>query len=167
MNSQGAGGSRDDDKNVGSSTSNGSSIKKLSEFVAECQNDLADGNMFAIYPLNDCPHLDMINDVPVQGINIKDPCQECSNTSENWICLICFTVHCARNINQHASIHAEDKAHPLTLSFTDLSVWCYGCDAYIDNPKLYNAKNSAYKNKFNSELPWTYGEQLISLENNS
>lgn len=29
--------------------------------------------------------------------------------------------------------HAEEAAHPLTLSITDLSVWCYGCEAYIDN----------------------------------
>lgn len=30
--------------------------------------------------------------------------------------------------------HGENAAHPLCLSFSDLSVWCYGCEAYIDNP---------------------------------
>ena len=30
-------------------------------------------------------------------------------------------------------IHANENAHPLALSFSDLSVWCYACEAYIDN----------------------------------
>lgn len=29
--------------------------------------------------------------------------------------------------------HNQDSNHPLALSFTDLSVWCYACEAYIDN----------------------------------
>ena len=30
-------------------------------------------------------------------------------------------------------IHGVETSHPLTLSFSDLSVWCYQCEAYIDN----------------------------------
>lgn len=155
MSSEDAGGSRD---NAG-----GSSVKKIGDFLSECQQDLADEKMFAIYPLKNCPHLELMGDVLAKEINVKDPCNECSSTAENWICLVCFTVHCARNINQHASIHSQHTGHPLTLSFTDLSVWCYGCDAYVDNPRLYDVKNSAYKNKFNCELPWTYEEPRVTM----
>jgi hypothetical protein len=30
-------------------------------------------------------------------------------------------------------LHGHGMSHPLTLSFYDLSVWCYACEAYIDN----------------------------------
>ncbi|KAK0180458.1 hypothetical protein PV327_006097 [Microctonus hyperodae] len=112
--------------------------------------------MFAIIPLADCPHLKLINDVPSNGINIHTPCSECNSKIENWICLHCYTVNCARNINQHAIIHGHSMEHYLTLSFVDLSVWCYGCEAYIDNPRLHAAKSAVYKSKFNEELPWAY-----------
>lgn len=138
--------------------------------------------MFAVVPLRDCPHLGTVQDVPPNGINVRDPCQECGSTAENWICLRCYTVHCARNVNQHAVTHGQIAEHPMTLSFSDLSVWCYGCEAYIDNPvivvflifekrscfftrlffilfffqRLFAARNSAHLSKFNHELPWTY-----------
>jgi histone deacetylase 6 len=50
--------------------------------------------------------------------------------------------------------HNLTENHPLTLSFTDLSVWCYACEAYIDNPRLYLYKNLAHIDKFNEEIPW-------------
>lgn len=99
---------------------------------------LVDGDMFAVIPLRECPHLDSVKDVPVSGIDIYSPCIECESNVENWICLRCYTVHCARSINQHGLIHAEEMEHPLALSFSDLSVWCYKCEAYIDNVVSYN-----------------------------
>lgn len=30
-------------------------------------------------------------------------------------------------------MHGVVSSHPLVLSFSDLSVWCYPCEAYIDN----------------------------------
>jgi len=95
---------------------------------------LTAGEMFAVMPLRDCPHLFTVNEVPPGGIDVTAPCMECASTAENWICLQCYTVHCARNVNQHAMQHAEECEHPITLSFSDISVWCYGCEAYIDNP---------------------------------
>ncbi|XP_008555902.1 histone deacetylase 6 isoform X1 [Microplitis demolitor] len=124
---------------------------------------LVDSLMFAIIPLSDCPHLELIADVPPQGIDINSPCKECNSTAENWICLHCYSVNCARNINQHAILHGQNEDHPMTLSFTDLSVWCYGCEAYVDNPRLHAAKSAAYLNKFNEELPWTYDEPRIEM----
>lgn len=90
--------------------------------------------MFAVMPLKNCPHISTVNEVPANGIDITTPCSECASTVENWICLQCYTVNCARSINQHAVQHAEESDHPITLSFTDISVWCYDCGAYIDNP---------------------------------
>ena len=29
--------------------------------------------------------------------------------------------------------HNQETHHPLSLSFADLSVWCYSCDDYIHN----------------------------------
>lgn len=90
--------------------------------------------MFAVIPLLDCPHVDTVNDVPPNGIDVASPCAECGSTAENWICLQCYTVHCARYVNQHAMQHAEEHEHPIALSFTDISVWCYGCESYINHP---------------------------------
>lgn len=90
--------------------------------------------MFAVVPLRDCPHLESVNKVPDTGIDAKAPCQECESTVENWICLTCYSIHCARSINKHAVEHEQSTTHPLALSFSDLSVWCYRCESYIDNP---------------------------------
>ncbi|XP_075221474.1 histone deacetylase 6 isoform X2 [Lycorma delicatula] len=65
-------------------------------------------------------------------------------------------VHCGRFINGHMVEHGEAAAHPLSLSFSDLSVWCYGCEAYIDNPILHSAKNALHISKFGTEIPWSY-----------
>ena len=42
-------------------------------------------------------------------------------------------VHCSRYVNQHMVHHNQETHHPLSLSFADLSVWCYSCDDYIHN----------------------------------
>lgn len=41
---------------------------------------------------------------------------------------------CGRYIKGHMKLHSEQHTHPLVLSFSDLSVWCYGCESYIDAP---------------------------------
>ncbi|XP_025261717.1 histone deacetylase 6 isoform X2 [Camponotus floridanus] len=133
----------------------------LLEYLSDNLQALTAGEMFAVVPLRDCPHLFTVNEVPPSGIDVTLPCMECASTAENWICLQCYTVHCARSINQHAMQHAEECEHPITLSFSDISVWCYGCEAYIDNPRLYAARNAAHQSKFNEELPWTYNENDI------
>ncbi|KAL6254921.1 hypothetical protein P5V15_014263 [Pogonomyrmex californicus] len=134
----------------------------LSEYLSDNLQALTAGEMFAIVPLQDCPHLFMVNDVPQSGIDVTLPCTECSSTIENWICLQCYTVHCARSVNQHAMQHADENEHPIALSFSDISVWCYGCEAYIDNVRLYAARNAVHQSKFNEELPWTYSENNIN-----
>ncbi|XP_012259593.2 histone deacetylase 6 isoform X2 [Athalia rosae] len=140
----------------------GNSPNNLMQYLADNMQALVDGEMFAIIPLRDCPHLPTVAEVPPGGIDVRSPCQECGSTVENWICLQCYTVHCARNINEHAVTHNQETEHPMTLSFSDLSVWCYGCDAYIDNPRLYAAKNAAHRSKFNQDLAWTYDSTQTS-----
>lgn len=134
----------------------GACKQNLTDYLSDNFHLLNNGEMFAIIPLNDCPHLQSIGPVPATGIDINAPCDDCKSTIENWICLHCYKIYCARSINQHAIIHGQNFEHPLTLSFTDLSVWCYCCEAYIDNPRLHSAKSAAYRGKFNEELPWTY-----------
>ena len=75
--------------------------------------------------------------------------------------MICFKTQCARIVNQHGLIHNQSTDHPLTLSFTDLSVWCYKCENYIDNPILHKYKNLAHRSKFGEELVWSYGNQFV------
>ena len=49
--------------------------------------------------------------------------------------------------------HFEKTNHSMTLSFSDLSTWCYTCDAYVDNIVLNDVKNSASASKFgNAEV---------------
>jgi histone deacetylase 6 len=60
--------------------------------------------------------------------------------------------------------HNLDKDHPLTLSFADLSVWCYQCEAYIDNPALYKFKNLAHIDKFNEEIPWSMSQMDTTIQ---
>ena len=63
-------------------------------------------------------------------------------------------------VNQHGLLHNQTTDHPLTLSFTDLSVLCYKCENYIDNPILHKYKNLAHISKFGEELVWSYGNDL-------
>lgn len=169
---QTAGGSENNTAGSTSGTSNNNSGQNegeliraaastnLSDYLSNHFQALVDGEMFAVIPLRDCPHLDTVRDLPASGIDVHVPCQECGSTAENWICLQCYTVHCARNVNQHAVEHEQVSHHPMTLSFTDLSVWCYGCEAYIDNPRLYAARNAVHRSKFNEDLPWTYSSPI-------
>ena len=65
-----------------------------------------------------------------------------------------------RYVNGHQVEHYSQSCHPLALSFSDLSVWCFDCDSYVDNQVLYKVKNLAHKDKFNGEemLKPDYGQ---------
>ncbi|XP_071441750.1 histone deacetylase 6 [Hetaerina americana] len=108
---------------------------------------------YAVVPLTDCPHLSEVMDLPKGGIDFRAPCEQCSSHEENWVCLTCYAVLCGRYIKEHMMYHGLETSHPLTLGISDLSVWCYGCEAYIDNPVLYDAKNSIHRSKFGYNMP--------------
>ncbi|XP_069687064.1 histone deacetylase 6 isoform X1 [Periplaneta americana] len=140
----------------------GEGRQTLVDYLAGNMDMLLAGEMFAVVPLRSCPHLSSVQPVPNCGIDHKGPCIECGSTQENWVCLVCYTIHCGRYINEHMMIHGYEVSHPLTLSFSDLSVWCYVCEAYIDNQVLYSAKNAVHRSKFGEDLPWSYGDTSSS-----
>ena len=71
------------------------------------------------------------------------------------ICLVCREVFCSRYVNEHMVGHNSTSGHQLAISMADLSVWCYACDYYVDNAKLFPAKNALHKSKFGEEMPQT------------
>ncbi|KAL7398766.1 hypothetical protein ABVT39_014861 [Epinephelus coioides] len=119
------------------------------ELISGGQTD----TLFVVDPLPWCPHLDAVKPLPPSGIDIFQPCQECGSDAENWTCLTCYQVLCGRYVNEHMVNHGVVSEHPLVLSFSDLSVWCYLCEAYIHNQILFEAKNAAHCAKFGEEIP--------------
>lgn len=113
-----------------------------------------DSNIFytavAVVPLTYCEHLELIrnqqNDPKM--FDAFKPCMKCNDTSENWICLICNRTYCSRFVKGHMAEHYDETRHPMVLSFSDISVWCYECDSYVHNPILDNVKLLAYNSKF-------------------
>lgn len=60
--------------------------------------------------------------------------------------------------------HEHEPGHALALSYSDLSVWCFKCENYIDNPILFKYKNLAHRDKFGEDMVWCYDTQPILLE---
>ena len=48
--------------------------------------------MFAVETLSSCDHLKEVGPLPERGLNCEDPCDDCQNKGENWVCLICYKV---------------------------------------------------------------------------
>lgn len=57
-------------------------------------------------------------------------------------------VFCSRYVNFHMLTHANETRHPVALSWSDLSVWCYSCDSYISSPLLEPLLDAAVLTKF-------------------
>ncbi|KAK9505138.1 hypothetical protein O3M35_009261 [Rhynocoris fuscipes] len=149
--------------NSSQSSSEASNRPTLRQFLSDNLQALVNEEMFAVVPKRTCPHLPLVEPIPKTGINVQTPCSVCNDPKENWICLICYTVQCGRYINEHMMMHNAESGHPLVLSFSDLSVWCYPCQSYIDNQVLYEAKNAAHLSKFGTELAWSYGTVQVNL----
>ncbi|XP_070298175.1 histone deacetylase 6-like [Salvelinus sp. IW2-2015] len=114
-----------------------SGYSKEPVFELFCGNQDVDGStMYVVDPLSWCPHLDSVTPVPAGGIDVFRPCEDCGSDAENWICLCCYKVYCGRYVNQHMLTHGVVSEHRLVLSFADLSVWCYSCQAYVHNQKF-------------------------------
>ncbi|KAM9828612.1 histone deacetylase 6 isoform X2 [Syngnathus typhle] len=109
-------------------------------------------SMYVVDPLSWCPHLDAVKPLPPSGIDVFLPCQDCASEAENWICLTCYKVACGRYVNEHMLTHGAMSNHPVVLSFCDLSVWCYACEAYVHNQAVFEAKNAAHSSKFGEEI---------------
>lgn len=62
-------------------------------------------------------------------------------------------------------MHSLETTHPLALSFSDLSVWCYLCEAYVDNSKLHVFKNLLHRHKFGEDMVWSYPDTKCNNNN--
>ncbi|RXM33907.1 Histone deacetylase 6 [Acipenser ruthenus] len=133
------------------STPGKTEVVELKESAGKMES--TEGTMFAVEPLPWCPHLETVNPLPAAGLDVFGPCRDCGSGAENWVCLVCYQVHCGRYVNQHMMEHRQSSAHMLVLSFSDLSVWCYGCEAYVHHQVLHDAKNAAHRIKFGENMP--------------
>nr|CAG4709546.1 unnamed protein product [Naegleria fowleri] len=117
-----------------------------------------EGVGFAVEPLRNCPHFSDPNcfNMPYQDrkalktlfstimTKLEDsntdtasaPCSVCGDRAENWFCLQCHSVCCSRYRKAHMMNHFESTHHPMVLSLADLSIYCYECDAYVENPEM-------------------------------
>ena len=117
----------------------------LAEYLSLPENQGAN----LVVPLTWCPHLETVTkDFDEALFDVKRKCENCDNVGENWICLVCHRVFCSRYVQEHSLFHSLESEHVVTLSFSDISVWCYACNDYIDNDSLYQMKNALHKNKF-------------------
>lgn len=80
----------------------------------------------------------------------------CSNVSENWLCLTCKKIFCGRWAKRHMVQHRESHGHAIAMGLSDLSFWCYECDAYLDVasfPTLHPIYSAYHKLKFGTSPP--------------
>ncbi|KAM4737526.1 histone deacetylase 6 isoform 2-T3 [Anableps anableps] len=118
-----------------------------------CSTEMGGDTLYVVDPLPWCPHLDAVKPLPPSGIDVFQPCSDCGSDAENWICLTCYQVCCGRYVNEHMVTHGAVLEHPVVLSFSDLSVWCYLCESYVHHQVLFEAKNAAHFAKFGEEVP--------------
>ena len=89
-----------------------------------------------------CPHLDDALATPlVDGLHLPPTsswgrCAEGCATKENWVCLADGSVRCSRYVNKHSLKYHESSGHATFISLSDLSIWCFLCDAYVTHPRL-------------------------------
>ncbi|CAM8945021.1 unnamed protein product [Rhodiola kirilowii] len=79
-----------------------------------------------------CDHLGSLSPDLAHIPTPNSHCFRCQHPDENWLCLCCKDVLCSRFVNKHMVEHNQETSHCLALSFSDLSVWCYSCEAYLD-----------------------------------
>ncbi|GMN37859.1 hypothetical protein TIFTF001_007159 [Ficus carica] len=62
-----------------------------------------------------------------------------------------------RFVNKHMLNHYHTRTHCLALSYSDLSVWCFSCDAYLDAQVIQQLRpvyETAYILKFGEAPPF-------------
>ena len=101
--------------------------------------------------LKRCPHLDYLEEPLAEPSTLRfgQPCADGCPCGENWICLFCAGTRCSRYVKGHCLAHWKETAavaersltvaeaaqgkqalgHHLAISLSDLSVWCYACEA--------------------------------------
>ncbi|KAJ7967558.1 Histone deacetylase 6 [Quillaja saponaria] len=103
-----------------------------------------------------CDHLASLSSDLAHIPTPDTPCNRCQHPQENWLCLCCKEVLCSRFVNKHMLQHYQQINHCVALSYSDLSVWCFSCDAYLDGqviPQLRPVYELAYILKFGEAPP--------------
>ncbi|KAH7652489.1 Histone deacetylase family protein [Dioscorea alata] len=117
-----------------------------------------------------CDHLSSLSSDLSHIPPPDSPCSRCHHPAENWVCLSCKDVLCSRFINKHMVGHHQETGHCLALSFSDLSVWCFACEAYLDVQKIWQLRavyETAHLLKFGQRPPFIAIEleQLTNTQN--
>ncbi|KAJ6310424.1 hypothetical protein OIU76_015197 [Salix suchowensis] len=103
-----------------------------------------------------CDHLASLSSDLAQIPTPDTPCNRCQHPTENWLCLSCKDVLCSRFVNKHMLQHSQQINHCLALSYSDLSVWCFACDSYLDAQVIMQLRpvyETAYILKFGEAPP--------------
>lgn len=113
-----------------------------------------------------CDHLAAALSSDLTHIPAPDThCSRCHHPNENWLCLCCKDVLCSRFINRHMLEHyQETTTHCVALSYSDLSVWCFSCDAYLDAQVILPLRpvyETAYLLKFGEAPPLRSVEYVV------
>ncbi|KAH3755982.1 histone deacetylase 6 [Pelomyxa schiedti] len=97
---------------------------------------------FAVTPKLNCPHVTTAyrQDQRPATLCFTDPCASCGDRSENWVCATCFSHNCSRYVAGHAADHYDRTNHPVAVSLSDASFWCYECESYIEHPSLVSMR---------------------------
>lgn len=114
--------------------------------------------------LTHCDHLGSLSSDLAHIPTPDTPCFSCQNPSENWLCLSCKDVLCSRFVNKHMLEHYQQKKHCLALSFSDLSVWCFCCEAYLDAQVISELRpvyETAYILKFGEAPPFRTVDDVL------
>eukprot|EP00971_Amphidinium_carterae_P211351 4193524-Amphidinium_carterae.1 len=109
--------------------------------------------------LKHCHHVDDLGFqklIKRADVQYGQPCKHGCNGTENWLCLLCAGTRCGRYAKKHSLAHFEETkreeeatitmaqaasgqeaiGHCLVLSLSDLSVWCYMCQSYVEHETL-------------------------------
>ncbi|EPS71078.1 hypothetical protein M569_03681, partial [Genlisea aurea] len=105
-----------------------------------------------------CDHLSTLSSDLIHIPPPDTPCARCEDPRENWLCLSCNRVFCSRFVNKHMLEHHQlHRPHTIALSYRDLSVWCFTCEAYLDArviPSLRPAYETVHVMKFGTAPPF-------------
>ncbi|KAI9124326.1 hypothetical protein K1719_005626 [Acacia pycnantha] len=135
---------------------NASSSSRL-EGILEEEYDLIHGYESSwVEARTSCYHLGSLAADHTHIPTPETPCKSCQHPSGNWMCLSCKDVLCGRYVNRHMLRHHQRTSHSVALSLSDLSVWCYSCESFLDAqviPRLRAVHEMASMLKLREALP--------------
>ncbi|XP_059652544.1 uncharacterized protein LOC132299756 [Cornus florida] len=116
-----------------------------------------------------CNHLASLSSDLTHFPTLDTPCNRCHHPDDNWLCLCCKDVLCSRYVNNHMLDHFQQSKHCVALGYSDLSVWCHLCNAYLDAQVILPLRpvyETVYKLKFGEarESPPSQAIEYLQIE---